>query len=55
MDKVRRKENKTLKVAGDDRLSGTRCEWLRSRAAMEPRDRRELDAPRKSGLKTARA
>src|ERR1035437_9497241 len=42
-------------IKGDDRLSGTRYDWLRSRAAMQPADRREFDALRQSGLKTARA
>ena len=42
-------------IEGDDRLSGTRYDWLRSRAAMQPADRREFDALRQSGLKTARA
>jgi transposase len=55
VDQVRRKESKTLKAAGDDRLTGTRYDWLRNRAAMEPKDRREFDALRQSGLKTARA
>jgi transposase len=55
VDRVRRKEHKTLKAAGDDRLTGTRYDWLRSRAAMEPKDRRAFDELRKSGLETARA
>ncbi len=55
VDKVRRRENKTLKAAGDDRLTGTRYDWLRNPAAMEARDRQEFAELRKSGLKTARA
>ena len=55
VDQVRRKETKTLKAAGDDTLTGTRYDWLRNRAAMEPRDRRQFDVLRRSGLKTARA
>lgn len=55
VDQVRRKEHKLLKAAGDDRLSGTRYDWLRHPAAMEPKDRREFAELRKSGLKTARA
>lgn len=55
VDQVRRKENKTLKATGDDRLTGTRYDWLRNPAAMEPQDRREFTELRKSGLKTARA
>jgi transposase len=55
VDRVRRKENKTLRAAGDDRLTGTRYDWLRNPAAMEPKDRREFAELRTSGLKTARA
>ena len=55
VDQVRRREQKTLKASGDDRHTGTRYDWLRSRAAMEPEDRRQFDALRQSGLKTARA
>ena len=55
VDRVRRKENKTLRAAGDDRLAGTRYDWLKNPAAMEAKDRREFAQLRKSGLKTARA
>jgi len=55
VDRVRRKEAKTLKAAGDDTLAGTRYDWLRNRATMESRDRREFDVLRRSELKTARA
>jgi transposase len=55
VDQVRRKENKTLRAAGDDRLAGTRYDWLRNPAAMEPKDRKEFAELRNSGLKTARA
>jgi transposase len=55
VDQVRRKENKILKAAGDDRLAGTRYDWLKNPAAMEPKERREFAELRKSGLKTARA
>jgi transposase len=41
VDKVRRKGGKTLKAAGDDRLAGTRYDWLRNPAKMEPNDRKE--------------
>lgn len=37
VDQMRRGERITLKAAGDDRLSGTRYDWLLSRAAMDPR------------------
>jgi len=55
VDQVRRKENKTLKAAGDDRLVGTRYDCLKNPAAMEPKDRRGFAELRNSGLKTARA
>lgn len=55
VDKVRRKENRTLRAGGDDRLTGTRYDWLRNPAAMEPADRRAFAELRRSGLKTARA
>ena len=55
VDRVRRKEHKTLKAAGDDRLTGTRYDWLRNPTSMEPRDRREFAELRNSELKTARA
>jgi transposase len=55
VDRVRRRENKTLRAAGDDRLAGTRYDWLRHPAAMDPTDRREFAALRNSSLKTARA
>jgi transposase len=55
VDKVRRKENQILRAAGDDTLVGTRYEWLRHPARMEPQDRRAFAALRDSGLKTARA
>lgn len=44
-----------LRAAGDERLAGTRYDWLRHPARMEPEDRREFAALRDSGLKTARA
>jgi transposase len=55
VDRVRRREHKTLRAAGDDRLAGTRYDWLRHPAAMEPRDRKEFAVLRNSNLKTARA
>ena len=55
VDQVRRRENKQLRAAGDDRLTGTRYDWLRHPARMDPRDRREFAALRDSNLKTARA
>jgi len=55
VDRVRRRENKTLRPAGDDGLTGTRYDWLRHPAAMEPKDRLEFAALRNSNLKTAGA
>jgi transposase len=55
VDRVRRGEQKILKAAGDDRLTGTRYDWLRNPARMEPKDRKEFAQLRNSGLKTARA
>jgi transposase len=55
VDRVRRKENKILKAAGDDRLAGTRYDWLRNPVSMEPKDRKEFAQLRDSGLKTSRA
>jgi transposase len=55
VDRVRRRENKTLRASGDDRLKGTRYDWLRNPVAMEPKDRRQFAELRKSGLRTARA
>ena len=55
VDKVRRKKNKTLQAAGDDRLAETRYDWLRHPASMEPKDRKEFAELRNSELKTARA
>jgi len=55
VDQVRRKENKTLKASGDDRLAGTRYDWLRNPVTMAPEDRRAFSRLRDSGLKTARA
>ena len=55
VDQVRRKENKTLKAEGDDRLTGTKYHWLRDPARMESEQRREFVQLRQSDLKTARA
>lgn len=55
VDQVRRKENRTLRAAGDDRLTGTRYDWLKNPTAMEPEDRKAFDQLRNSSLKTARA
>lgn len=55
VDKIRRREHRQLRAAGDDRLTGTRYDWLRHPAKMEPKDRKEFKQLRDSSLKTARA
>lgn len=55
VDRVRRREHKQLKASGDDRLAGTRYDWLRHPARMLPEDRKEFAELRDSTLKTARA
>jgi transposase len=55
VDQVRRREQKQLKARGDDRLAGTRYDWLRHPGKMDPADRKEFAALRDSNLKTARA
>src|SRR5438132_13302327 len=55
VDRVRRRENKVLKAEGDERLKGTKYDWLRNRASMEGEQKREFAELRKSELKTARA
>src|SRR5262249_17452494 len=48
-------ENKALRATGDDRLVGTRYDWLRNPVTMDTKQRRRFVALRDSGLKTARA
>jgi len=55
VDRVRRRENKVLKAEGDERLKGTKYDWLRNPASMEGEQKREFAELRKSELKTARA
>ena len=40
VDRVRRREEQPLRAAGEDRLKGTRRDWLRHPAAMEADDRK---------------
>lgn len=35
VDRVRQREQKVLKAEGDDRLTGTKYQWLRSPANLE--------------------
>ena len=55
VDRVRRREHKVLKAEGDERLKGTKYDWLRDPASMEGEQKREFAELRKSELKTARA
>ena len=55
VDRVRRREHKVLKAEGDERLTGTKYDWLRNPASMEGQQRREFAELRRSELKTARA
>jgi transposase len=55
VDKVRRGENRELRAAGDERLVGTRYDWLRPPDSFEEPQWREFGALRRSKLKTARA
>ena len=55
VDKVRRGENKVLRASGDDRLVGSKYDWLRNPINFSVEDWREFRALRESNLKTARA
>jgi transposase len=55
VDRVRRREHKELKAEGDERLTGTKYDWLRNPATMDAEQRREFASLRQSELKTARA
>jgi transposase len=41
-DQVWRKEHKTLTAAGDERLVGTRYEWLKNQANMDLQERSQF-------------
>jgi transposase len=55
VDQVRRAENKRLRAAGDERLKGAKCQWLRHPAHFSKEAWREIRALREADLKTARA
>ena len=55
VDKVRRRENKSLCAAGDGSLKGTRYSWLVNPENMDREKWRGFKALRESSLKTARA
>lgn len=55
VDKVRRAEHKALRQLGCDDLTKTKYLWLRNRAHMSPKQRRQFTPLRHSTLRTARA
>lgn len=55
VDRVRRQENKQLRSQGDERLVGTKYQWLRNPDTMTDYQWREFGDLRRSKLKTARA
>ena len=55
VDKVRREENRELRVNGDNRLVKTKYRWLQNPDHMSPRHWREFSTLRNSRLKVARA
>jgi len=55
VDRVRRKEHKALKAEGDERLTGTKYDWLRNPVTMDREQKRDFAQLRQSQLKTARA
>jgi transposase len=55
VDRVRRAENKTLRAEGDERLVGSKYQWLRHPDNFTDQQWREFRELRTSKLKTARA
>jgi transposase len=55
VDKVRRQENKELRAAGDDRLVGSKYQWLRNPSNFNAHQWYLFRALRRSNLRTARA
>jgi transposase len=55
VDQVRRREHKTLKARGDDRLTGTRQLWLFSPENLSDEKSQRLAALRRESLQTSRA
>lgn len=55
VDKVRRQEHKQLRAAGDERLKGTKYNWLKGRDKFDLSAWREFCRLRRSNLKTSRA
>jgi len=55
VDQVRRRENKSLRADGDDRLVGSKQLWLFSPSNLSKERQRQLNALRQETLKTSRA
>jgi transposase len=55
VDQVRRQENKALRSEGDERLVGTKYEWLKNPENFTVQQWRDFKSLRESTLKTARA
>ena len=55
VDQVRRAENKQLRASRDDRLKGTKYQWLRHPARFSKAGWREFRRLREADLRTARA
>jgi len=55
VDLVRRAEQKSLKAIGDNRLTGTRYQWLKNPKRLKSNERYQFAQLRGSHLKTARA
>ncbi len=55
VDQVRRQEHRQLMRQGDERMKGSKYQWLRNRGSMDWHQQRSFTALRQSSLKTARA
>jgi transposase len=55
VDQVRRQEHRQLIRQGDDRMKGSKYQWLRNRSNMSWHQQRSFSELRQSSLKTARA
>ena len=55
VDKVRKRENKELRAEGDDRLVGTKYDWLRNPANFNVHQWDRFRRLKRANLKTARA
>ena len=55
VDQVRRQEHRQLIKQGDERMKGSKYQWLRNRGNMSWHQQRSFSVLRQSSLKTARA